>query len=352
MKRSTVAVFLILCVAPMASLEAQKFRWLAFGDSITAGHYDSPNGGGYPKRLRSLLKCSTGACDVINSGEGGEKSYEGVTRIDSVLNNQGPFDVMLLMEGTNDIFLSRSTESVKANLGIIANKARGHKVETVHASIIWFHPNGYHGNTKKDVVKALRDKVANLAQNNQRYFVDNWDELCPGSHLDDHGHSQSTCFSQHYSVTCTSIPACGDNRGHPISSGYDMMADRWYQSIKPSLKPAKPSLVSPTGTVLEFQVTLRWNTASHANWYRLLVEKNSATVIDELLEESSVCSSGVCSYTSPILTDGDFTWKVRSRNPAGWGSWTDTLSFTIPTGLLFADGVESGSASAWDIVVQ
>lgn len=345
-------VLLLLAVGPILPLQAQEYRWLAFGDSITKGDYDFDNKGGYPGRLDNLLSCSPGVCEVYNGGESGEKTHQAVTRIDWVLNNKGPFDTMLLMEGTNDIFQNISAESVKTNLNTIANKAEGHKVETVHASIIWFHPNGYHGTTKNSAVKALRDKLANLAQNQGRFFVDNWDELCPASHTDVHGHNQSTCFSQHYSNTCDSIPDCGDNRGHPIGSGYDMMADRWYDSIKPGLKPAKSSLVSPTGTVYTFQVTLRWNAASRANWYWLIVENDAGTVVTEKLEASAVCSSGVCSYTSPLLSNGDFTWKVRSRNPAGWGPWSATESFTIPAELLFADGVESGSTSAWDSLIQ
>lgn len=353
MRRLIVFAFLVAVMASVAPVEAQKFRWLAFGDSITKGDYDFDNKGGYPGRLHNLLNCSPSVCEVKNSGQSGEKTSQAVTRIDSVLNNQGPFDVMLLMEGTNDLFQHVSAESVRDNLAIIANKAEGHKVETVHSSIIWFHPNGDHGTSKNPAVQNLRNKVANLSQNNNRFFVDNWDELCPKSHSDVHGHDQPTCFADHYSNVCPGRPSpCGDNRGHPIGSGYDMMADRWYQSVKPSLKPAKPSLVSPSGTVLEFQVTLRWNAANGANWYRLLVEKNSATVVDEMLEASSVCSSGECTFLSPVLSNGDFTWKVRSRNPAGWGSWSNTRSFTIPAELIFADGVESGSTSAWDSVVQ
>jgi lysophospholipase L1-like esterase len=353
MKPPRLLAFLLLGLAPVASLEAQEFRWLAFGDSITQGDFDFANKGGYPGRLNVLLNCSPGICEVFNGGKSGEKSYEAVTRIGAVLNNQGPFDVMLLMEGTNDIFMNLSVESVRANLATIANKAEGHKVETVHSSIIWFHPNGDYGTSKNAAVKSLRDKVANLAQNSGRSFVDNWDELCPWSHTDVHGHNQSTCFSQHYSDVCAGRPPpCGDNRGHPIGSGYDMMANRWYQRVKPSLKPAKPALVSPVGTVLEFQVTLRWNAASGASWYRLLVQSSSGTVVDQKLEASSVCSSGVCTYSSPLLSTGDFTWKVRSRNPSGWSSWSSNGAFTIPAELLFVDGVESGSTSAWDSAIQ
>lgn len=348
MMRLLLSTLLVLVLAPMASLEAQMFRWLAFGDSITKGDFDFDNKGGYPGRLHNLLNCSPGVCEVFNSGVSGERTSQAVTRIDNVLNNQGPFDVMLLMEGTNDLFQNISAESVRDNLWTIANKAKGHKVETVHSSIIWYHPNGDFGTSKNSAVKNLRDKVKNLAQNNNRFFVDNWDELCPGAHTDVHGHNQSTCFAQHYSNVCAGRPPpCGDNRGHPIGSGYDMMADRWYDSLNPSFKPAKPTLVSPMETVLASQVWLIWDEANRANWYRLELENDSGPDLDIKLEASAVCTGGNCYYLVSVLQPGNYTWKVRGRSPAGWGSWSNEAAFSHPSSFFFEDSFETGNTSGW-----
>ena len=347
MNRLPLFVGLVGLLALEAPIEAEEFRWLALGDSITLGNYDFDNKGGYPGRLDNLLNCSPGNCEVVNKGKSGEKTYQAVTRIDSVLNNNGPFDVMLLMEGTNDIFSNLSAESVKNNLKTIANKATNHGVETVHGSIIWFHPDGEHGTSKNSAVKAVRDKVASLAQSNDRYFVDIWDELCPNSHTDRHGHSQSACFSQHYSDTCPGRPPpCGDNRGHPIGSGYDMMASRWYESITAANVPAKPVTVSPSGTVLVDQLVLIWETANRANWYRLLVQTSSGSDIDVMLEASTFCDNGECRYAISGLQNGDHTWKVRGRSPRGWGSWSNTQSIPFPSSF-FGDGFESGNTSGW-----
>ena len=348
MRRLLSVALLVLWVVPISHLDAQEFRWLAFGDSITKGDYDFANEGGYPGRLYNLLNCSPGVCVVKNKGESGEKTSGGVTRIDTVLNNNGPFDVMLLMEGTNDLFQNISAETVRYNLQIIASKAENHKVETVHSSIIWFHPNGDHGTSKNSAVKNLHDKVKNLAQNNDRYFVDNWDELCPYVHTDRHGHNQSTCFAQHYSNVCEGRPPpCGDNRGHPVGSGYDMMAQRWYNSLKPSFKPAKPTLDSPKGTVLVSQMWLRWNEANRATWYRLVLENDSGPDLDIKLEASAVCSGGTCYYLVSNLQPGNYAWKVRSRSPAGWGSWSSESAFSSPASFFFEDSFESGNTSGW-----
>ncbi len=195
MKRALTLCTFLLAVAPGASLEGQPFRWLAFGDSITLGNYDFDELGGYPGRLSDLLDCSPGVCEVFNAGKSGERTYQAVTRIDSVLDNEGPFDVMMLMEGTNDIFEGAiSVETMVDNLEIIALKARIQGTETVHASIIWYHPDGEYGTTKDDEVEALRDGVEDLSITYSNYFVDIWDVLCPDSHPDVHGHNQDPVF--------------------------------------------------------------------------------------------------------------------------------------------------------------
>jgi lysophospholipase L1-like esterase len=334
-------------------LTAQVFRYLAFGDSITRGFYDTyydadNEEAGYPRRLRDHLNCGSGACEIVNAGEGGEKTYQGVTRIDGVLDNQGPFDVLLLMEGTNDIFKDFSVESIKTNLKIMANKAIARGTETVHGSIIWFHPDGYHGTSKNDEVRAVRDGLINISNNNQRWYVDIWDELCPNSHPDRHGHGQNACFNQHYSDTCPGRPPpCGDNRGHPIGSGYDMMALRWYESLTASNTPAKPTLISPEGPLIAPEVLLIWNKSNRANWYRLVVENSSGPDVDVLLEARTVCSQNACYYRLTGLRTGTFDWRVRGRNPRGWGSWSSEKRFTFPTLSLFDDGFESQDTSAW-----
>ncbi|MGB6335992.1 MAG: SGNH/GDSL hydrolase family protein, partial [Thermoanaerobaculia bacterium] len=157
-----------------AVASAQVFTYVAFGDSITDGKYDDQDLGGYPGRLENdagLLDCTPATCDVINEGKGGERTTAGVTRIDAVL-AAGTYDVLLLMEGTNDIFKLTpiSTETMTFNLATMAAKAAEHGVETIHASIIWFHPEGKRGTSSDGLVEALRNAVDGLASANQRSF--------------------------------------------------------------------------------------------------------------------------------------------------------------------------------------
>ncbi|HJS36702.1 MAG TPA: GDSL-type esterase/lipase family protein, partial [Burkholderiales bacterium] len=101
---------LVACAALAACGDAAKLAplapdavVLAFGDSITFGTGDDTTRAelGYPPRLEALLVQRGRSAVVINAGVPGETTMEGVSRINSVLDPGG--EVLLLMEGTNDI---------------------------------------------------------------------------------------------------------------------------------------------------------------------------------------------------------------------------------------------------------
>ena len=353
LRRVLALVALLAIPAPGAFLEGQEFRWLAFGDSITLGNYDFQELGGYPGRLTTLLGCTPGVCEVFNAGNSGEKTAGGVTRIDTVFDDDGPFDVMMLMEGTNDIFRNRSVELAVANLGIMAAKARIRGTDTVHASIIWYHPDGEFGTSKDDEVLAVRDGVENLSITYSRYFVDIWDVLCPDSHGDYHGHNQNQCFNRHYSDVCPGTPPpCGDNRGHPIGSGYSMMATAFYNGLLAVPVPGAPLSEEPTGVVLVSRPTFEWQreTPVRATWYRLIVEGDAGVAVDKWVEARGYCDPTSCAhriFSTEQLSEGDYTWRVQARNPAGLGPWSAETSFTVLSSGIFADDFESGDTSAW-----
>ena len=343
--RSLLVSGLVLVLAGTGTAFGEEFRYLAFGDSITLGNYDSfPPPYGYPARLNNKLDCSPGVCEVYNAGKSGEKTYQGVTRIDNVLNNQGPFDVLLLMEGTNDIFVEASVESAVANLGIMANKARSRGTDTIHASIIWYHPGGVYGTSKDDEVEYIRDSMELLADAYHRYFVDIWDVLCPDSHPDVHGHNQTQCFNQHYS------DAPPDDRGHPVASGYNMMANAFKSGILSVPPPGLSTPTWPIGVVTDSTPQVHWDRESPeaATWYQLVIENGASTVYDVWLEARVYCPGDSCALTLPVtLDDDEYTWSIRGRNPAGNGPWTADTGFRIDTQPIFEDDFESGDTSNW-----
>ena len=116
---------------------------IAFGDSITRGDepFDEENLGGYPGRLQSLLRESGRTEAVVhNYGRGGERVSQGLTRLDSVLDEQPTADTVILMEGTNDIERivsgEYSLESVVSDFNRMGQKVLKRDLSLINASVI------------------------------------------------------------------------------------------------------------------------------------------------------------------------------------------------------------------------
>ena len=73
---------------------------------------DDDGGGGYPARLRTLLTTPDLTVTVVNAGNSGETTVEGLSRINR--QTGGPDDLLLIMEGTNDIFQRISPQTIAA----------------------------------------------------------------------------------------------------------------------------------------------------------------------------------------------------------------------------------------------
>ena len=82
---------------------------LAFGDSLTYG-VGAKRGAGYPEVLQELSQLT-----VINAGISGETTTQGVIRFQSVLEKHNP-DLVILLEGGNDILRNHAAAEIKQNL--------------------------------------------------------------------------------------------------------------------------------------------------------------------------------------------------------------------------------------------
>ena len=335
-----------------APVSGQIFRWLAFGDSITQAWSDVifPNGG-YPGRLKDDFSCNPSTCEVFNAGQSSESTAGGVTRIDQVLNNNGPFDVLLLMEGTNDIWGNPqvSNSTILFNLNAIANKAEAKGTEAIIASIIWLHPGGSRGTNRDDDVENLRDQISNSSMTNSRLFADPWSRLCPNG-PDQHGHNQGACFWTQNHYWLNSETGQPDVVGHPNSSGFRMMADEFFSVINSTPIPAAATPDTPSGQIGDNTPTLTWTKESpvRASWYQVRVTGPGGTPFQEWVKASDVCSGNTCStdVTSP-LNDNNYNWQVMSRNARGRSGWSSQRSFTVSTATIFSNGFEFGNTSAW-----
>ena len=102
--------------------------YVAFGDSITVGaedniswdnlSQDSRNEGfGYPPILNDLLTAAKGIPHtVVNAGIGGEKSLDGLSRVQNVLEAHPDANYVLILFGTND-----SNGTIPVPSGLAAN---------------------------------------------------------------------------------------------------------------------------------------------------------------------------------------------------------------------------------------
>ncbi len=304
------AAAVTLC-APATS-NAQIFRYMAFGDSITKANltFDPTGIGGYPGRLPPLIDCVLPDCEVINKGKDAEATYEGVTRIETLLDTAN-WDVVLLMEGTNDVFVGMSNNSIEANLGIMDDKARDRGVDTLHASIIHLDPESSAGQNQNKVnqVADLRLRIMDLADERNRFFADPWSPLCPNQ----------SCFDQHYHDPPGAV-------GHPDPSGFDILANVFKSGIKQRPVPGYVTAVFPTGVVDEPDPTYTWNkeNSDAATWYEFQLLEGSTILQEGWFEENAICAGTQCTLDFTPLPDGNYTWQVRGRNPRGRSNWRIT----------------------------
>lgn len=319
MKRIALAVLSLLVAATAA---AAPFKYLGFGDSITRASacpfdcsrvFDEIFGdrGGYTIRLELTLTALGLEVEVVNRGKGRETAAEGVSRIDSELAADS-FQILLLMEGTNDVGAGFSTETIKFNLGVIDSKAAAQGVDTVLATIIRRLNQPNHAPTRD-----LKNAIIDLAAERNRYLVDNWAVLCP----------DQACFDEHYFQAPPSNP---DNVGHPDASGYNIMEDQFFNAISALPAPGAPLPSGPQGGTADTTPTYVWSPVDEANWYKLSVLSSGGIEVGEWFEAEAICSPSLCSVTpASALAGGDYTWKVRGRNPFGRGPWSEVLAFAV-----------------------
>ena len=122
--------------------------------------------------------------------------------------------------------------------------------------------------------------------------------------------------------------------------------------------PGAASLISPSGRINTTQPTFVWSAVQDTTDYRLNVNNASGEIINQVYSATQVnCSNirGQCSLVSPsVLPDGNYTWKVLTKNSYGDGDWSSIANFNVFTGScwsvnLTANPTEGGSPSVTNI---
>ncbi len=194
---------------------------IAFGDSITYGKGSSSGGPrtGYPVYLQAILDYNypTQGFRVINAGNPGEKTSEGLNRIDDVLSSYSA-DYILIMEGTNDLFFNISFETIQENLKQMAFRAWSSGVMPILATIIPTDPDIRPEQYMRTRSFYLGRYIQILSDRYGVAYADQWQAFC-------------------------SIPNFGaalinpDLGNHPNDNGYRfVMAPEWYETLSPLLE--------------------------------------------------------------------------------------------------------------------
>jgi hypothetical protein len=99
------------------------------------------------------------------------------------------------------------------------------------------------------------------------------------------------------------------------------------------VRPEAATLVSPTGKIADATPTYTWNAVPGATKYYLFVnDATGSRIRDSYTATQSGCASGTgtCSITpDTILTLGTVKWWIQTWNTAGYGSWSDSIFFTL-----------------------
>lgn len=244
-----IASLLALGIALLAALPASaQTRYVAFGDSITnpGGLYDDPSlpcpeECGYPGRLEDMLQAAGMQAEVVNAGLGGEATSEALSRLPQVLDQQGG-DVLLLMEGTNDVSRGLSEETIRFNLDQLAQTAEGRGLEVVHATVIPRVPDASQGDGENFVTRRLAWEIRELAHQRGRGLADPFEVF----------RSQPNPFADLYAPGADAV-------GHPNAAGFDLLAGIFFDvltsvdSVPPVVGALEPrdraTNVSPTTQV-------------------------------------------------------------------------------------------------------
>jgi hypothetical protein len=99
----------------------------------------------------------------------------------------------------------------------------------------------------------------------------------------------------------------------------------------PTLPPAAATLLSPFGEITDITPTYVWNAALSSTWYHLWVNDSTGNKINQWFRAADVgCpdGTGTCSVTPATEVVGSCKWWIQAYNSAGFGPWSNPLSFT------------------------
>ena len=242
-----------LRVLPAPQISATRF--LAFGDSLTAGVTLASVATvleltkSYPFKLQELLsqRFPVQTISVVNAGLSGEKATDGGSRIGGQLDGVRP-DVVLIMEGTNDAGSPNySLSSTTAALDGMVAEAQARGVDVMLATVPPIRPFGAQVTTSQEVT-VLNDAIRSIAFGRGVPLVDIFAVM-----------SQSSCVGGAPTIgldvggrrlpLVTTSPCIAVDNIHPTAEGYEVMAQEFLDAIvsryDESVAAVRPDMARP-----------------------------------------------------------------------------------------------------------
>jgi lysophospholipase L1-like esterase len=186
-----------------------RTRFLAFGDSVTAGVTSpalsllAPLSAGlpesYPFKLQSSLtgRYPSQVFDILNEGKPGEAAFDGMRRFPEVRRAFAP-EVVILLHGVNDVtFLGGGSRRVAEYVNAMAREARLGGSEVMVCTYPPQRPGGFRA-AEPGVMTAYNDALRDVARGEGAILVDFEREVGLG--------------------------VIGFDGVHPTDAGYDRMA--------------------------------------------------------------------------------------------------------------------------------
>jgi lysophospholipase L1-like esterase len=174
-------------VNPVPRLEKTKF--LAFGDSITAGEPAELRSaaqifpGNYAERLHRKLteRYEEQTITMVNEALGGERAGQGKLRLASVLKARNP-EVLLLLEGTNDVLGSQSAAAMMSAVEALRNMVQQGTSRGIPVFIATLPPlkrAPLVSQAAVDAVPVLNDRIKSMAEAENVTLVDLYAVVLP-----------------------------------------------------------------------------------------------------------------------------------------------------------------------------
>jgi len=207
-----------------------RTRFLAFGDSITAGEVVAPvnrlgspavaqklqlmPAASYPARLQSMLEsrysAQAASISVVNGGTPGEKIFEGAARLQDLLTMHHP-EVVLLMEGANGIdYIGPDTST--GIMRTMVQASRSHKAAVFVGSMIPTVPGRPRSQIPGHLV-SYNTTLQLMSQQEGVVYVDVYNTLLPEA-----------------------ASVIGADGLHPTEAGHKRIADVFFNAIRAHLE--------------------------------------------------------------------------------------------------------------------